>query len=177
MGSSSTCITPTKLPTRHSVQMPVRATTMEQTSEKDGLTPTQMVQSRYRNAQDSWLTSVMLMSFWWRHLRRNWSAEDGATMVSKTSTITPTSTNVNIVNDSAHPSQGCYEALKGFFVRYGDLLGISCSAAFGITLINITMICCFCWHPSRAKNKRNLFRNLMEDENWGVFGFTYITLM
>ena len=61
------------------------------------------------------------------------------------------------------PEIGCYQALRNFFDKYGIILGISCAAAFGVALLNIVMICCFCFHPSRAKNKRNLFRNLIEE--------------
>ncbi len=61
------------------------------------------------------------------------------------------------------PSQACYESLKSFFSKYGNILGIGCSAAFGIALLNVIMICCFCFHPSKARSKRRLFQNLIED--------------
>lgn len=61
------------------------------------------------------------------------------------------------------PEIGCYQALKNFFEKYGIILGISCAAAFFVATLNIIMICCFCFHPSRAKSKRTLFRNLIED--------------
>jgi len=70
---------------------------------------------------------------------------------------------VRIKLSADQPNLSCYDALKNFFEKYAIILGISCSAAFGVALLNIVMICCFCFHPSRAKGKRNLFRNLIEE--------------
>lgn len=110
------------------------------------------------NASDA---DVILMETFEKELYCGGWCNDGLQDIYYFSNINAGNTKYKI----GHPTQGCYDALKGFFVKYSQWLGISCSAAFGITLINITMICCFCWHPSRAKNKRNLFRGLMEDES------------
>jgi hypothetical protein len=70
---------------------------------------------------------------------------------------------VNNNNNSA-PKEACYISLEDFFDKYGMILGIGCSAAFGVALLNIIMICCFCFHPSKARNNKRLFTNLLEDQ-------------
>lgn len=72
-------------------------------------------------------------------------------------------TKVQNSSDSG-PNESCYDALEDFFKKYGTILGIGCSAAFGVALLNVIMICCFCFHPSKARNNKRLFTNLLEDQ-------------
>ena len=44
------------------------------------------------------------------------------------------------------------------------LVGIGCAAAMSFAILNMIMICCLCFHPSRTGNKANFYRRMIDDD-------------
>lgn len=66
------------------------------------------------------------------------------------------------VTTDRRPTQTCYDAFKGFFEKNGIILGIGCCAALTFCLLNMVMICCLCFHPSKTGNRSDFYKRMVE---------------
>ena len=68
------------------------------------------------------------------------------------------------ISTDQRPTQTCYDAFKGFFEKNGVILGLGCSAALAFSLLNMVMICCLCFHPSKTGNRSDFYKRMVEDD-------------
>ena len=68
------------------------------------------------------------------------------------------------VSSGVRPKESCYNAFKGFFERNGVVLGVGCAVALAFSILNMMMICCLCFHPSRSGSRSDFYKRMVEDD-------------